>query len=254
MARYEIKFSLNEVQAQQVRDWALAHLAPDSHASDAEAGTYRITTLYLDNEPKDVYWRRGNYRHQKLRLRRYQNESVVFLEQKSRWCYQVEKYRTVIPQSDLPLLASYNGSSTWPGGWFHHRILSDGLKPSYQVAYERSAYVGPPDEAPMRLTLDRQISYTPAHGWTFADFGGLPLFGEGVILELKYSDLLPMLLQNLIQLFDLKLKRISKYRLAVQASERINREGPLWLPYMNGPISTERRDEGTGLNSRLADR
>ena len=241
MLRYEIKFSLDEVQAQQVRDWAIARLTLDSHATNSEAGTYRIKTLYLDNETKDIYWRRGNYKHHKFRLRRYGDESVMFLERKSRWSHQVEKYRTVLPESDLPLLASCKDSSAWAGSWFHQQILSGGLKPSYQVAYERSAYVGPPSEAPMRLTMDRQIGFRLAHGWAFADFGGLPLFGGRVILELKYCDLLPSTFQSLIQLFGLNLKRISKYRSAVQASERINREGQLWLPYANRSISTEQR-------------
>lgn len=242
MLRYEIKFLIDEVQAQQVRDWAIAHLTIDPHATDAEAGTYGIKTLYLDNEARDVYWRRGNYRHHKLRLRRYGNESLVFLERKSSWCHQVEKYRTVIPESDLPLLASRRNSSAWAGSWFHQRILRSGLKPSYQVAYERSAYVGLPDEAPMRLTMDRQICSRPAHAWIFADLEDVPLLAKRVVLELKYSDFLPSPFQNLIRSFGLKLKRISKYRLAVQASERINREGQLWLLYVNRPISTELRE------------
>lgn len=245
MLRYELKFSLDEVQARQVRDWAIAHLTIDPHATDAEAGTYRIKTLYLDNEARDVYWRRGNYRHHKLRLRRYGNEPIIFLERKSSWCHQVEKYRTVIPESELTLLESRRNSSNWAGSWFHQRALRGDLKPSYQLAYERSAYVGPPGEAPMRLTMDRQICSRPAQGWTFADFGGIPLFAERVILELKYSDFLPSPFQNLIRSFGLKLKRISKYRLAVQASEPINREGQLWLLYVNGSISSERRDEVT---------
>jgi len=69
----------------------------------------------------------------------------------------------------------------------------------------------------------------------------LPLLTEQVILELKYSDLLPPPFENLIQSLGLDLRQISKYRLAVQASERINREGHLWPPYVNGSISTVQR-------------
>jgi hypothetical protein len=93
--------------------------------------------------------------------------------------------------------------------------------------------------------MDWQIGYRLAHGWAFADSEGIPLFGKRVILELKYCGLLPSLFQNLIQSFDLKLKRISKYRLAVQASEHVKREGQLWLPYVNGSSFTELRDEVT---------
>ena len=247
VVRYEIKFLLDEVGAQRVRDWAMAHLTLDVHTTNIEAGTYKIKTLYLDDERKSVYWRRGRYRHDKLRLRGYGNESVIFLERKSRWRNKVEKYRTVIPQSDLALLASWKNSTAWPGSWFHQRILRDGLKPTYQVAYERSAYVGPPDEVPMRLTMDRDIACRPARWWTLGDFGGIPLLQEKVILELKYCDTLPSPFQDLIRSFGLKQKRISKYRLAVQASERINREGQLWLPYEHRSISSKVRDEVTSF-------
>jgi hypothetical protein len=242
--RYEIKFSIDETQAQQVLDWAGAHLTLDSHATNAEAGSYRTKTLYLDNETKDVYRRCGSYKHHKFRLRRYGDEPFVFLERKSSWSHQVKKYRTVIPESDLPLLGSCQFSSSWEGSWFHRRISSKGLKPSYQVGYERTAYVGTPGESPMRLTMDRQIGSRLAPGWSFADFGGLPLFGERVILELKYCDLLPLPFHNLIQSLGLTLSRISKYRLAVQASEQISRQEQVWLRLMvDRSIFTELRDE-----------
>lgn len=231
MLRYEIKFSIDEIQAQQLLDWALGHLTRDSHATNAEEGSYRTKTLYLDNEPQDVYHQRGSYKYHKFRLRRYGDESFVFLERKSRWSHRVEKYRTVISESDLPLLVSYQPSSKWEGSWFQRQILNGGLKPSYQVGYERTAFVGTLGEDPMRLTMDRQIGSRPAHGWRFADFGGLPLFGERVILEMKYCDVLPLPFQNLIQSLGLTLRRISKYRLAVQASHRISRQEELWLPY-----------------------
>jgi hypothetical protein len=229
--RYEIKFSINETQAQQVLDWAVRYLTLDSHATNAEEGTYRTKTLYLDTELQDVYHRRGSYKHHKFRVRRYGNEPFVFLERKSRWFYQVDKYRTVIAESELPLLGSYPLSSRWEGSWFHRQILSGGLKPSYQIGYERTAYVGNESESPMRLTMDRKIGSRPAHGWRFAESEGLPLFGDRVILEMKYRNLLPLQFQNLIRSLGLTLGRISKYRLAVQASERIGRHGKLWLPY-----------------------
>jgi hypothetical protein len=37
--RYEIKFSIDETQAQQVLDWAVGYLTLDSHATNAEEGT-----------------------------------------------------------------------------------------------------------------------------------------------------------------------------------------------------------------------
>lgn len=234
--RYEIKFFIDEIQAQQVSKWALAHLASDSHVTNPEDGTYQIKTLYLDNGAREIYWRRGRYKHHRFRLRCYGDEPFVFLERKSKWSHQVEKYRTVIPASDLTLLAFREDCSSWVGSWFHRRILNGGLKPTHEVAYQRTAYVGPRGEAPMRLTMDRQISWQVAHGWRFADFEGLPLLAERVILELKYCDLLPPPFQILIQSLGLDLRPISKYRLAVQASKRISRQEESLLPYVERPI------------------
>jgi hypothetical protein len=104
--RYEIEFSIDETQARQVLDWAVEYLTLDSRATNAEEGTYRTRSLYLDTELQDIYHRRGSNKHHKFRLRRYGNEPFAFLERKSRWTHQVDKYRTVISESDLPLLGS----------------------------------------------------------------------------------------------------------------------------------------------------
>ena len=229
MLRYEIKFSIDGPQALQVLHWAAEHLTLDSHASNAAGGLYRTNTLYLDTKGQDVYHHRGRFKHHKFRLRRYWKEPFAFLERKSRWSNQVEKYRTMVAESDLPLLASYELASRWQGAWFHQQILAGELRPAYQVDYERAAYVGTNSDGPMRLTMDTQIRSRPADGWRFTDFAGLRLFTQRVILELKYCNFMPSPFESLIQSMDLTPKRISKYRLAVQTSERISRYGRPYL-------------------------
>lgn len=245
--RYEIKFSLDETQALQVRHWAAGHLTLDSHASNAEGGIYRTNTLYLDTDLQDVYHRRGRFKHHKFRLRRYGKEPFVFLERKSRWADQVEKYRTMVAESDLPLLGSYQLASRWQGKWFHQQILTGELKPAYQVEYERYAFVGTDSEGPVRLTMDAQIRCSPANSWRFPEFEGLTLFTQKVILEMKYCNFMPLQFESLIQSLGLTPRRISKYRLAVQASERITRNGRVYLP--SGATSFATTDRRTSSKS-----
>ena len=57
----EMKFLVSPEQAEGIREWARARLAPDAHASGAAGDEYRVTSLYLDTEDMAVFERRGSY-------------------------------------------------------------------------------------------------------------------------------------------------------------------------------------------------
>jgi hypothetical protein len=229
-ARYEVKYLINEAQAEQVFAWAEENLALDHHAAASPESTYRITSLYLDTAQRDAYHRRSPYRHSRYRLRRYGTERFVFLERKSKWGSRVKKRRTLLAEADLCLLESRDCPEKWLGSWFHRRILPLQLKPAYQVSYDRAAYVGSSLERPMRLTVDRRISCSRATGWAFAELGGLPVLSGNAIMELKYRGFLPPPFKSLIHALDMTSSSISKYRLAVRAWERI----PVTTPSVAG--------------------
>jgi hypothetical protein len=215
---YELKFLLDEAQAQEVEAWARRRLALDPHGEPALGGAYRTTSLYCDTPQLDVYRRTPSYRRRKFRVRRYGSASGAFLERKSKWGDRVEKRRTPIPVEELPLLAYPLSVVTWPGHWFHRRLRMRQLGPACRIVYQRTAYVGSCSESPLRLTLDRRIRGVHTDEWSLAPLeGGLPLLTARVILEFKFRSALPAPFKEVVAAMRLSPSTVSKYRLCREA-------------------------------------
>ena len=215
---FELKFLLDETMAQQVEDWARRRLALDPHGDPQLGGAYRTTSLYFDTPQLDVYHRAPSYKRRKFRARRYGTSPWTFLERKSKWGDRVKKRRTSVPDDELPQLAHPMSLITWPGHWFHRRLLMRRLGPACQIAYLRTAYVGLCPEGPLRLTLDRHVHGLLTSEWNLAPVaGGLPLLMGQIILELKFRTALPAPFKELAAEQRLSPRTISKYRLCRDA-------------------------------------
>jgi hypothetical protein len=192
----------------------VARIPPDPHA--AADGCYSIRSLYLDTDAFDVYHRTPGFSRSKYRLRRYGDESLVYLERKTRANGWVTKQRTAVPEAELALLA-YADPDGWAGGWFRERIRERRLAPRCEIGYRRLARVGEAEGAPIRLTVDRQIRCAPAAALAFgAHDGPGAVLSERTILEIKFQHALPQLFKSLLREFSLVPSRSSKYRRAVE--------------------------------------
>jgi hypothetical protein len=215
---FELKFLLDEAQAQEVEAWARGRLAPDPHGDAALGGAYWTTSLYFDTPQLDVYHRSPSYKRRKFRVRRYGAAPWAFLERKSKWGDRVQKRRTALPAAELALLAHPLSVLTWPGHWFHRRLLARRLGPACHIAYRRTAYVGAGAEGPLRLTLDRRVRGALTRDWGVSPLEpALPLLRGQVILELKFRTALPGPFKQLVQDMRLGLSAVSKYRLCREA-------------------------------------
>jgi hypothetical protein len=215
---YELKFLVDEAKACEVEAWASARLRPDPHGNPALDGAYRTTTLYLDTPALDVFHRTPSFKRSKHRLRRYGTEPHVFLERKTKDGDKVRKQRNSIPDEELSFLSTPLSVMTWPGHWFHRRLLDRGLRPSALIAYQRTAYIGNGGGSPFRLTLDRRLRGSLASEWGVPpEEGGLPLLTGHVILELKFRAALPAALKELVQSLRLSPGAVSKYRSCISA-------------------------------------
>lgn len=215
---FELKFLLDAVRAQDVEEWARRHLALDPHGDPALGGAYRTTTVYTDTAELDVYRRSPSFRRSKYRVRRYGSAADLFLERKSKSGDRVAKRRNPIPGDDLPCLTHPMSLVTWPGHWFHRRLLERRLGPACRIAYQRTAYAGSCPNGPLRLTLDRGIRGLLTESWDLDPFeGGLPLLTGQVILEFKFRTALPAAFKSLVQIFRLGPAVVSKYRLCREA-------------------------------------
>jgi hypothetical protein len=215
---FELKFLVDEAQAREAEAWASSRLAPDPHGDLSLGGAYRTTTLYLDTPALDVFHRSPSFKRSKHRLRRYGTERLIYLERKTKDGDRVRKQRNAIPDGELSLFAAPLSVTTWPGHWFHRRLLDRGLRPAALVVYHRTAYIGGGAEGPYRLTLDRRLRGSRLAEWVvLAEDGGLPLLPGQVILELKFRIALPAAFKGLVQSMRLDPSLVSKYRTCIRA-------------------------------------
>jgi hypothetical protein len=208
---YELKFLLTVEEAAAVEAWARRRLPPDPHGED---GAYRTTSLYLDTPFFDVFHKSPGHRRSKYRVRRYGAGDLVHLERKKRRGDRVRKHREPLPLVELPRLLE----AGCPLTWFASRICERMLGPVCCVGYTRTAFVAGSSEAPMRLTLDREVVGAPAEGWTVPEHieGRKLLIGEA-ILELKFRDALPGLFRVLLDTLPTRPAGGSKYARCVKA-------------------------------------
>ena len=224
----EIKFQVPEFAAQEILEWARSRFSPDPNANgDAHRGAYLITSLYFDTEDFDVYHRNGSFGRSKYRIRRYGPNQVVFLERKLKTRGLVSKRRGAVDVEELERLQEPEPDPGWPGFWYHQRLLARSLRPICQIGYRRTALVTMTKCGPIRLTLDRSIMAVPLTSARFTDFTpGTPISEEQVILEMKFRMDMPVIFKELVERLAIAPKRISKYRLAVEALGLVEQPEP----------------------------
>lgn len=239
---YEVKFLLTQHQAEQVEARLKSCLIADPHSEQSPTGGYATTTLYCDTPGFDVYHRRGRFARRKLRLRRYGQGDVVFLEQKAKHGTRVKKRRATVAVSELARLQDavdpvclaaesldpvnvanrvdpVESPVEWAGGWFHQRVQAWNWQPVLTVMYDRRAFVGVCDEGPLRLTFDRSIRGQPTHTWDVEPFpGGEPILADRVVCEFKFRGALPTPFKSVISELQLTPTGVSKYRLCLTAA------------------------------------
>ena len=216
---HEVKFLLDELQAQQVAAELRSALIPDPHADpQATDGGYSTTTVYCDTPEFDLYHRRGGHARRKFRLRRYGCSESVYLERKSKQGTRVRKRRTCIPLTDLERLEQPPSELCWDADWFHRRVACRRLSPVLAVMYDRAAFIGTSDDGPLRLTFDRAVRCQPVDSWEVRPFcGGHSILADLVICEFKFLGPMPGLFKRVIASQQLSPASASKYRLCLQA-------------------------------------
>ena len=237
-SRHECKYLLSESLAQEVRRYAKSFVKPDFFAARAEANTYPVYSLYLDNRNLDLYRTtiEGHKNRFKLRIRGYDGNpsSPVFLEVKERSNTIIRKKRCLVSRGVASALLSgstlpQDSSDTQSTDFAHFRtlMLRLGASASVYVHYEREAYeVDGPE--PARVTFDRKLQF--AHSGAQDLFGyptqsWKPVHCPQVVLELKYTDACPQWVGRLVEQFLLSRVSVAKYVMSVEASRDLGHHG-----------------------------
>jgi hypothetical protein len=234
-SRVELKFTIDPVQASEIRHWSLERMSRDECNPNPHVDHYDIVSLYLDTPNFSVFHRDEDAPKCKHRLRRYGNDSLLWLETKRKKKDIVNKQRSSINVDAIDTLAQleYPKSSELGGvaqqvesandsSWFHDRVSKFQLRPSTLISYRRFARVFNVAGQLLRLTMDSDIRSTPANSWYVPDRldQSSVCLTELETLELKFENALPPMYRELMQTFNLVRSKFSKYRSSVIATGR----------------------------------
>ena len=223
--RIEMKYMLDAKLSADVRQWAREHLGVDQHCSDSISDSYEVNTLYLDTPNFDLFNRTWVVGRSKHRIRRYGDESTLWVESKRKKGNVVRKNRTAASEAEVfSRLSAPSGETTWCGEWFSQRLYERQLQPAVQVYYRRFARTAVLDGESLRLTIDSHLQGSPACGWSVPSaansdqcFRRLDAI-DGEILELKFHNQMPHHFKELLRTFAIPATGFSKYRTAVEAA------------------------------------
>ncbi len=238
--RYELKYVIPEQKALAIRDFLRCYLDVDKNGLGQPDLSYPVHSLYLDSPSMSLYHStiNGDKNRFKLRIRFYNesDETPVFLEIKRRMNNIISKKRVGVPRAtaqsilsgQIPALEEISAANKKKGSNETQEGLStsqiDALlefsdhvnqlqaQPVSHVAYRREAWILP-DSNVVRVTLDRQVRCEPDPDARLNTIMNNPtfVFGDWVILELKFTDRFPNWFRDLVEVFNLTQCGAAKY-------------------------------------------
>lgn len=227
LQRWELKYVVPEATALRIRDCVGSYLELDEFGMSQPDLSYSVHSLYLDSVDLRIYWGtiNGNKNRYKLRLRFYddQPQAPIFFEIKRRMNDAILKQRGGVKRESVE--AILGGSSP---GWedlssveakslsavknFVKLMLHDDATPRAHVCYRREAWICSTDSS-VRVTFDRQVRCAPEFTTRLTAELDHPVevFGNLVVLELKFTGRFPAWFNHLVQRFGLKQGSAAKY-------------------------------------------
>lgn len=215
--RHEYKYLMNRIEEELLLIRASGALERDSHAG--ADGAYQIRSLYFDDYHDGCMYdvENGVNDRSKFRIRYYnEDRSYIRLEKKQKvngmtWKESVSltgKECKILAEGSIPEITS--GLSGKKKQMFLEMQLR-GLIPRTIVTYERIPFVYPAGN--VRVTFDRKLTSSGGvEGFFEGAYAQRPVMSPGYgILEVKWDELLPALVKELLQLDSLQWTSFSKY-------------------------------------------
>jgi len=239
--RFELKYIINEDVARAVRDFVGGYLEIDEYGATLPNYSYPVHSLYLDSDDLHLYQTtiNGDKNRYKLRLRFYDNrpEAPIYFEIKRRMNNIIAKQRGGVRRDAVDWLLA--GHLPEPGHLVSKdprqlvalqnfcQLMNDiGAKSKAHIAYLREAWISPRDNS-VRVTMDREVKCEPEPVARLNTQMENPVivFGNEVILELKFTDRFPDWFKELVRVFGLMQCGAAKYvdGVALVGEHRINR-------------------------------
>ncbi|MBN1154567.1 polyphosphate polymerase domain-containing protein [candidate division KSB1 bacterium] len=228
--RYELKYTITEELAGQIREHIQNICVLDSHVVPGER-SYIVNNLYFDTPDLKFYYdtKFRKLTRFKVRLRYYgeQSNGMVWPEIKYRNANMIWKRRYGLPiERWSELFHGSNSTRREPiikdqVDTFDELIDWYGARSILHVRYDREPYVTELDNYG-RITFDRDLSYRPTRGSIDLAYQEQDMlyyddpvtsrsYDSPVILEIKVEPHIPSWVINLIAKFNLKQRGFSKY-------------------------------------------
>jgi len=224
--RHELKYLIN------VPDWALLRMRmADVMRRDANTdqyGEYWIRSLYFDDYWNAAYEDKesGMLLRRKYRLRIYDcQDTVIHLERKSKYGPYIRKVSAPVTRGEAEAIVSgdYAFLEKSPHRLlqeFYYECTSRILRPRVIVDYDREPFIMTAGD--VRITFDKHVR---------AGFGKMALFdpelptlevlpANQMIMEVKYTEFLPLQVRRLLPPRASILTAASKYVLCCNAAAR----------------------------------
>ena len=216
--RHEFKYQSSEAQLAIVQNRIKHFLEQDPHAPN---GQYTIRSIYFDDHQNRCFHENQNgiSPREKFRIRVYDaNSTRIVLE-----CKRKENDKT-LKTSCLLTLREYE--EILQGGSFDQfdqksdllrrftvLLKTQQYRPVVIVEYDRTPYIYPAGN--VRITFDRNIRLsTDFDHFLSANIVTRPILPPGQhLLEVKYDELLPSFIEDMMQLNDLQRTTFSKFYL-----------------------------------------
>lgn len=202
--RHEIKLLLTPADYRLMSSRLSSLLPHDEYTT--ETGDYFIRSLYFDDVMRSAYYEKlsGVADRKKYRLRIYNySDSVIKLECKEKKGDRIRKRSAAVSADVSKSLIKGDFSLLYESEDSLCRevlSLSKGkrLKPSVVVDYDREAYTYPVGN--VRLTFDKALHAGISGSDIFdRELTTVPVFPDGsVIFEVKYDELIPKFLRDVV--------------------------------------------------------
>lgn len=215
--RHEYKYLINQMEEELLRIQAAGILERDSHVETD--GTYLIRSLYFDDYNNSCMYdvENGVNTRSKFRIRYYNEDSTyLLLEKKQKVNGMTQKKSCTLSHEECSLLlkGSIPEITTELAETKRQMFLELQLRslvPRMIVTYERIPFVYPAGN--VRITFDKKItSSNEVERFLLSDYTQRPIMQQGYsILEVKWDELFPLFIKEMMQLDSLQWTAFSKY-------------------------------------------
>jgi len=218
--RHELKFLINQYHYMVLRERLKYIFKTDANATKNE---YHVRSLYFDDMFKSAYRTKGDgvLDRKKLRIRIYDfKDDLIKLEKKEKHDQFVCKTVQTIDKEMVNKIIKGNmydyqiKGQTLLDEWVF-RMRNQDLRPSVIVDYNRETFIMEPGN--VRITFDKNLCAVDCQQDIFQrDVVSKPVLDPKLmIMEIKYTDFLPSIVKEVMQVGSLERTAISKYTMCI---------------------------------------